>query len=255
MAPFTAVLVLLISGQFGQGPIQSAHQPSARGRARRGDRDGGLAPGAAAARLQPRARVRPPASSFGWPRVSSRSCSKAFWRNLDAAEVGRIQNEIGRAVIAFQATAAEARSERMVKLLARSRTRARCRARCSACATISSSSGARRPFRFPRCLRSVCARSSRRSRPRRANFFVAAPPRSPDVAIRLRSMRWTRALQAYVSEVVAMRREGLTRALSIEEAERVFTLAFALEQLYRNFSDLERCVKEHAAHYAGKRPA
>jgi hypothetical protein len=62
-----------------------------------------------------------------------------------------------------------------------------------------------------------------------------------------------KALQAYVSEVVAMRREGLTRALSIEEAERVFTLAFALEQLYRNFSDLERCVKEHAAHYAGRR--
>jgi hypothetical protein len=63
------------------------------------------------------------------------------------------------------------------------------------------------------------------------------------------------ALRAYVSEVMAMRREGLTRALSIEEAEQVFTLAFALEQLYRNFSDLERCVKEHAAHYAGKRAA
>jgi hypothetical protein len=63
------------------------------------------------------------------------------------------------------------------------------------------------------------------------------------------------ALQAYVSEVVEMRREGLTRALSIEEAERVFTLAFALEQLYRNFSDLERCVREHAAHYSGKRSA
>ena len=63
------------------------------------------------------------------------------------------------------------------------------------------------------------------------------------------------ALQAYVSEIVAMRREGLTRALSIEEAERVFTLAFALEQLYRNFSDLDRYVKEHADHFAGKRPA
>jgi hypothetical protein len=63
------------------------------------------------------------------------------------------------------------------------------------------------------------------------------------------------ALQSYVSEVVSMRREGLTRALSIEEAERVFTLAFALEQLYRNFGDLERCVKEHAEHFAGKRTA
>jgi len=63
------------------------------------------------------------------------------------------------------------------------------------------------------------------------------------------------ALKAYVAEVVSMRGEGLTRTLSIDEAERVFTLAFALEQLYRNFSDLDRCVTESAEHHAGRRPA
>ena len=43
-----------------------------------------------------------------------------------------------------------------------------------------------------------------------------------------------------------MRREGLTRDLSDETAERIFALGFALEQLRRNFSDLGRCITEFA---------
>jgi hypothetical protein len=43
-----------------------------------------------------------------------------------------------------------------------------------------------------------------------------------------------------------MRREGLTRDLPDDAVERVFVLAFALEQLRRNFNDLARCVTELA---------
>jgi hypothetical protein len=43
-----------------------------------------------------------------------------------------------------------------------------------------------------------------------------------------------------------MRREGLTRDLPDDAVERVFVLAFALEQLRRNFDDLARCVTEFA---------
>jgi hypothetical protein len=54
------------------------------------------------------------------------------------------------------------------------------------------------------------------------------------------------ALDGYDAEFALMRREGLTRELSEETAERVFALGFALEQLRRNCNDLARCVTELA---------
>jgi hypothetical protein len=33
---------------------------------------------------------------------------------------------------------------------------------------------------------------------------------------------------------------------SIAEVEQLFTLGFALEQMHRNYADLERCVREWA---------
>lgn len=54
------------------------------------------------------------------------------------------------------------------------------------------------------------------------------------------------ALEAYAAKFDALRREGLTRTLSGEEAERIFALGFALEQVHHNFVDLERCVAEWA---------
>jgi hypothetical protein len=54
------------------------------------------------------------------------------------------------------------------------------------------------------------------------------------------------ALEDYDAEFAAMRREGLTRDLPDDAVERVFVLAFALEQLRRNVNDLARCVTEFA---------
>jgi hypothetical protein len=54
------------------------------------------------------------------------------------------------------------------------------------------------------------------------------------------------ALQAYRSEIIALRKEGATGALSNEEAERVFALGFGLEQFHRNLGDLRRSVEEYA---------
>jgi hypothetical protein len=54
------------------------------------------------------------------------------------------------------------------------------------------------------------------------------------------------ALDGYDAEFAAMRREGLTRDLPDDAVERVFVLAFALEQLRRNFNDLARCGTESA---------
>jgi uncharacterized membrane protein YccC len=53
-----------------------------------------------------------------------------------------------------------------------------------------------------------------------------------------------RAFDDYAAEVAALRREGLTRGLPGDVAERFFALGFALEQMHKNFKDLERCVAE-----------
>jgi len=52
------------------------------------------------------------------------------------------------------------------------------------------------------------------------------------------------ALQAYAAEVAALRREGLTRGLPGDVAERFFALGFALEQMRQDLKDLGRCVAE-----------
>jgi uncharacterized membrane protein YccC len=52
------------------------------------------------------------------------------------------------------------------------------------------------------------------------------------------------ALRAYTEEIAAMRHEGATRELPGEAAERFFAMGFALEQVHRNFRDLERVVTE-----------
>ena len=54
------------------------------------------------------------------------------------------------------------------------------------------------------------------------------------------------ALEAYAAEIAALRREGLTVSLTVEAAERFFALGFALEQMYRDLRDLERCLAEWA---------
>jgi uncharacterized membrane protein YccC len=252
VAPFTAVLVLLISGQLDQGPIESALN-----RLLEVGLGGAVAMAVSLLVLPQRAYSLALEEAT---RILIRMAGflpellEGFGRNLDAAEIGRSQNEIGRAVIAFQATAAEARSERMVKLLAEpdegplSRTLLRLRhdlvilGRAAVCPLPEVFAQRLGPL-----LNEVAAEASKFLRGSAAALNRRRDPPTLDAV--------DRVLQAYVSEVVAMRREGLTRVLSIEDAERVFTLAFALEQLHRNFSDLERCVKEHAAHYAGKRAA
>jgi uncharacterized membrane protein YccC len=54
------------------------------------------------------------------------------------------------------------------------------------------------------------------------------------------------ALGAYAAEIDALRREGLTRDLPGDAAERFFAIGFALEQMHSNFKDLARCIVERA---------
>jgi uncharacterized membrane protein YccC len=65
-----------------------------------------------------------------------------------------------------------------------------------------------------------------------------APPSLDDVEA---------ALAHYASTITDLRRDGLTRGLSVDAAERLFAIGFALEQMHQNFKDLARCVAEWAA--------
>ena len=54
------------------------------------------------------------------------------------------------------------------------------------------------------------------------------------------------ARDAYEAEIASIRRAGLTRALETADLERLFALGFALERLSRNCADLAQRVEEHA---------
>jgi uncharacterized membrane protein YccC len=240
VAPFTGVIVLLISNELGEGPLESALYrllEVALGGAVAvtvsllvfPERAYGLGLDAAARALDQLAQVLPELLALS--------------RKLDLDEVRRIQDATGEAVANCQAIAAEAKRERFVNLgaepdpgpLARTLLRLRHdlviigraavvplpdvllgrlgplleRLGASASEYLRGSAGA---------LRSRCS----------------PPPLDPI----------TTALEAYTFEIAAVRHQGLTRSLSSSEVERLFALGFALEQLHRNFADLARCVEE-----------
>lgn len=52
------------------------------------------------------------------------------------------------------------------------------------------------------------------------------------------------SLEAYAAAVTAVRRDGLTRGVPGDVAERFFALGFSLEQMRQNLRDLERCISQ-----------
>jgi hypothetical protein len=59
------------------------------------------------------------------------------------------------------------------------------------------------------------------------------------------------AFEGYDGEIAALRREGVTRDLPGDAVERFFALGFALDQLHRDFRDLEQRVTEYAGSTMG----
>jgi len=60
------------------------------------------------------------------------------------------------------------------------------------------------------------------------------------------------ALRDYTAAMAKLRSEGLTRTLPGDVLEHIFTLGFALDQLHRNFRDLARCVAGLSSRGLGK---
>ncbi|HML06896.1 MAG TPA: FUSC family protein [Xanthobacteraceae bacterium] len=243
VAPFSAVLVLLISGQLAEGPIESALYRTlevALGGAVAvavsllvfPQRAHGLGLDAAARILDQLARALP-------------QLLAGVTGKLDPEEIRRIQNDIGEAVVAFQAIAAEAKRERVINLVAEpdpgplSRTLLRLR---HDLVIVGRAAAVPLPDSFAQRLGPLLARLGADSSDFLRKTATALPRRSrppPLAAVEA-------AVNAYASEITSLRREGLTRALANDEAEQLFTLGFAVDQLHQNFSDLERCAREYA---------
>jgi uncharacterized membrane protein YccC len=168
-----------------------------------------------------------------------------FTRGLDTAELHRIQDNIDQALTGLGAVGDEAKRERVTHLVPEPDLgpllRALLRMRhdvvmIGRTAVVPLPAGLRDRLERPIARVSVTAVEHLRKCSAALRTRRGPPPLDAIEA----------ALDGYAAEVAALRHEGLTRDLSIDEVEHFFTFGFALEQLHRNLGDLERCVKQWA---------
>jgi hypothetical protein len=243
VAPFSAVLVLLLSGQFGEGPVESAITRSSEVAL------GGLIAVVVSLLVLPqRAHHMRLQTAAGLLQQLARALPElltGFTRPLDPAENSRIQNDIGAAVLTFQQITAEAEHELFVSFAVQpdpgplSRTMLRLRHDLVIIGRAGTTP-------LPEVLRGRLSEALTRVGAAASDFLNAGA-----AALGARSAPppldvFEAALTAYIAEVEAVRREGLTLPLSSNEIEPVFALGFALEQLRQNFIDLQRCVQDYA---------
>ncbi|HXW49839.1 MAG TPA: FUSC family protein [Xanthobacteraceae bacterium] len=248
VAPFSAVLVLLLSGQLGESPIESALT-----RCLEVALGGAIAIAVSLLVFSVRAHNLGAEAAARILDQMARVLSDllaGFIHQLDASENRRMQDDLGQSVTAFQEIAAEARRERLVALATEpdpaslSRTVLRLRH------DLVMIGRAVMPFpdviaqRLGTPLGRVGADASKFLRDSATALIQRShPPALQPVEA---------SLQDYDSAVTSLRNEGLTRALSSGEVERLFALGFALAQVHRNFADLSRCVEERAQGIATK---
>ena len=243
VAPFSAVLVILIAGQFGEGPIESAIT-----------RSGEVALGGIIAvvvslvvfperahnmRLKTAARLLE-RFARDLPELLT-----GFTAGLDAAANSRIQNDIGAAVTRFQQITAEARHELLVTLASQpdpgplSRTMLRLRHDF----VIIGRAGIKPlPDPLRERLSDPLTRVGAAARDFLNDCAAALDQRTEPPPLDA----YESALFAYTAEVETVRSEGLTQPLTSNEVEPVFALGFTFEQLHQNFFDLQRCVRDYA---------
>jgi uncharacterized membrane protein YccC len=244
VAPFSAVLVLLIGGALGENPVMSAVVRVLE-----------VALGGAVAAAVSMLVFPERAHKLGIEATSRilrdmagllPAVLGACTQSADLNGIRRRQDDLGRAVGAFDDLVAEARRERVVSFtrdvdpapLSRTLLRLRhdfvilIRAAAEPLPGAVAERLAPPLARFGRegsqFLLGCADELSRRSAPPSLELFDAA-------------------LKGCDSEIAALRREGLTRPLSTAEVERLFALGFALDQLFQNAGDLARRIEEYSA--------
>ncbi len=240
---FTGVMVLLLPGMTHTSPIESAFFRVIE-----------VAVGALTALavslfvLPARAysiAVEAAAQMLGLAAQSLPELFAGFMQARDAAATGRIQDSLGRAFARLDMVADEAKHERISFLDAEHelapllRTLLRLRHDL-----VMVGRAAAEPL--PETLQQRLGPSLAKIAETAADYLR----RSGDALAARRGPAPLGAAEAALdgcaNAFAAIRQEGLTLGLPVDTVERVFALGFALEQLRRNFHDLERCVKEAA---------
>jgi len=241
VAPFTAIIVLLLAGQFGESTEASAFIRS--GEVVLGgvvailvsifvfpERAHGLGLTAAKNALNRLADVLP-------------RLLEGFARPVAVADILVMQNSVGETVAHFETVMSEARREQLVGLAAQpdpepfSRTLLRLRHDLviigrAAVTPLPESIASR----LNAHLVAIGEAASRELHSCAAAIEVRKPPPEP--------AGFEAAIAAFVTEFAAVRSEGLIRPLSGTEAEQLFALSFGLEQLRQNFHDLTRAIRD-----------
>jgi uncharacterized membrane protein YccC len=242
-APFTGVLVLLLPGFVHTGPLESAIYRVLEVTV------GGVTALAVSLLVFPArahsAAIEAAARAAELMAKSLPQLFQGFLRPLDLESITRIQDAIGEGVSQTQSIAAEARHERIVLLAAdpdlrpllRTLSRLRHDFVMLGRAAVEPLPDALEARLGPPVIR-IGERVSDHLR-RSAEALSAqreAPPLEAAEA----------AFDDCARTIAALRDEGLTLALPVDAAERLFTLGFALEQMRRDLRDLDRCVSEAA---------
>jgi hypothetical protein len=169
---------------------------------------------------------------------------------LDTEALHHIQDGIGQSLVRLNAIGAEAEQERVAHIAARPdtgpllRTMMRLRhdlVMIGRTAMTPLPDGFRPRLEPP--LGGVADAAAEYMRACGSALAACRPPPSPAPLYE--------AFDAFSAEIAALRREGMTRGLAADPAERFFALGFAFEQLRQNFKDLARCVTD----WAEDRPA
>lgn len=243
VAPFSAVLVLLIGSQLGESPLGSAVTRVLE-----------VAIGGAVAvvvslivfperaeglRLEAASRILNLMAQL-LPQLLARLTA-----NEDNPQIAPEQKALSAAVTQFQTLAEEAKRERIVTVVQEpdpaplSRTLMRIR---NDFVTISSATVKPLPEGPARRLEPSLTRFGEEASAflRGSGGAIAdrtsPPPIAPVAA----------SLSAYGDEFVALRVEGFERTMASDDVERLYALGFALEQLCRDLTDLVPHIEERA---------
>jgi uncharacterized membrane protein YccC len=243
VAPFTGVLVLLVSHQLGEGPVTAALYRLLEVAI------GGICAIVVSLLVLPdRAHALETEAAASALDLLAQALSKllaGLTHNRDESAVRQIQDEIGQAVLRLRNIAGDAQRERLTYLAPQadpaplSRTLLRLR---HDFIIIARAAVMPLPDRFAARLGPLLARIGESASDYLRRSAAALRNRRPPPPL----APMEAALAAYVSEMAALRSDGLTRDLPSSDVERIFALGFALEQLHRNLLDLERCVRDLA---------
>jgi uncharacterized membrane protein YccC len=243
VAPLTGVLVLLVPRFVHVGPVESAVD-----RVLEVAVGGIIALAVSLLVLPARAHsfaIEGAARTLDLMAGSLPKLFEGFIRPRDAAAIARIQDSIGEAVARAQASALEAKHERIVFLtgepdhepLLRTLTRLR-----HDLVMIGLAAAEPLPESLQARLGPLLARVAQTSADqlrRRGEALVGrcepAPPEGVEAAF-----------DNYTEAIASVGREGLTQGLPVDALERIFTLGFALDQMRQDLRDLDRCASEVA---------